>query len=205
MIINSDNQSFLFLDKFNNLLIRNINEYTILKYYNFNNERIILKIGKCEIIETYNDGIFNVSFENLSMQIRDPIELCKRINFNDEKYIIELLKNEKQEKFNTDFIIQALKCYYDHLKFNKDEILINNLFSVDLNGQAYYFHENEKKKLCIVANNLQKFEFNTILGKVEINFKTLEIIHKVLFLLNPNCQDLIFFNQLPKKIQDLIL
>ena len=138
------------------------------------------------------------------MQIRDKIELCKRIKFNDEKYIIELLKNEKQNEFNTNFLLQALNCYLDQLKFDQDEIIINGLFSVDKNAQAYYLDNNIKSRLCIVASNLQILEYNTILGKININSRTLEIIHKVLFLLNPNLNDSVFMNQLPKNIRDII-
>ena len=70
--------------------------------------------------------------------------ICKRIKFNDEKYIIELLKNEKQNEFNTNFLLQALNCYLDQLKFDQDEIIINGLFSVDKNAQAYYLDNNIK-------------------------------------------------------------
>lgn len=203
MLINSDNNSLLIL-KDQKLFIRNLNEYTILKYQEFNGNRIILKIGNTEIIETFNDGIFNVSYNNLSMQIRDPIELSKRIKFNDEKYIIELLLNEKSNEFNMDFIVTSLSNYFDNLKFTDTEIIINSLFSVDLNGQAYYYSNDKKLKLCIVASNLKSFDYKTQLGNIKIDFRTLEIIHKVLFLLSPNCHDTVFFNQLPIKIQDLI-
>jgi hypothetical protein len=204
MLINSDNNSLLIL-KDQKLIIRNLNEYTLLKYQEFNGNRIILKIGNTEIIETYNDGIFNVCYNDLSMQIRDPIELCKRIKFNDQKYIIELLINEKSNEFNMDFIVKSLSNYFDNLKFTDTEIIINSMFSVDLNGQAYYFFNDKKIKICIVASNLKTFDYKTQLGNIKIDFRTLEIIHKVLFLLFPNCKDLIFFRQLPKKIQDLIL
>ncbi len=205
MIVNSDNNSLLIIDK-NKLIIRNLNEYNIMKYQDFNGNRIIVKIGKCDIVETYNEGIFNVSFDKISMQIRDPNDLCKRIKFNDENYIIELLKNENKDKFNMDFLLKSLSGYHEFLKFTDHEIIINNMFSVDKNGQAYYFTDPKfKNKLCIVASNLKKLDYKTEIGNIIIDFRTLEIIHKVLFLISPNINDSIFINQLPIEIKKIIV
>lgn len=199
MIINSDNNSLLILQD-NKLIIRNLNEYTLLKYQDFNGKRIIVKIGNIEIIETFNEGIFNVIHRDISMQIRDKIELCKRIKLNDEKYIYELLLNEKSPEFNMEFLLKALKPFYDRLKFNENNIIVDNIFSVDKNGQAYFLDDDHFERLCIVASKLNTLKYNTDLGNIEINFKTLEIIHKVLFLLNPNLNDQVFIRQLPQKL-----
>ena len=42
------------------------------------------------------------------------------------------------------------------------------------------------------------------LGEVKINFKTMEIYTKVLFLLFPNLNDSVFINQLPANIKKYI-
>lgn len=203
MIINSDNNSLLILQD-NNLIIRNLNEYTLLKYQDFNGNRIILKIGNIEIIETFNEGIFNVIHKDISMQIRDKIELCKRIKLNDEKFIYELLLSEKSPEFNMEFLLKALNPFYNRLKFNNDLIIVDNLFCVDKNGQAYFIEKNENKKLCIVANNLKTLNYKTDLGDLQISFRTLEIIYKVLFLLHPNLKDNVFTRQLSEDILKII-
>lgn len=199
-IINSDNNSLLILNN-DKLIIRTLNEYNLLKYQDFKGNRIIVNIGKCEIVETFNEGIFNVKYENFSMQLRNKNEICKRIKANDENYIIELLKNEKKEEFNMEFLMIALKEYYNNLKFTDKEIIVNRFFSVDKNGQAYFLNENnQKQNLCIVATNLKNLNYKTDLGNIIIDYRTLEIIYKVLFLLNPNKSDMVFIRQLPNYI-----
>jgi hypothetical protein len=204
LIINSDYNSLL-IQKGSKLFIRNLNEYNILKHKDFDSNRINVTIGSVNIHETYNDGIFNITVtsENhneLKFQVHKTIDLCKHILFNDEKLLLKFLQGEKKTDINQQFLIKSLKGFYDNLKFTNDSIIINDLFKVDKNAQAYFLHEDKEKPLCIVAVNHEKFKMfdNIGLGDQEIDFKTMEILHKVLFLLIPNMQDSIFINQLPK-------
>jgi hypothetical protein len=211
MILNSDQNSLLIVDDNSKLLIRNLNEYTILKYKHYNGKRINLKIGNIQVIETYNDGIFNVIVTNenndqLKFQIHDKIEFCKRILFNDEKLIKDFINESKKDDINQQFLIKSLSAFFDKLKFLKDGIEINEIFKIDNNGQAYFKNNNNWNFLCIVAVNHKNFKYidDIGLGNIEIDFRTMEILHKTLFLLNPNLDDGIFMNQLPLKLKEIL-
>ncbi len=211
MIINSDQDSLLIIQE-SKLIIRNLNEYNILKYKDYNGKRIFVKIGNIDIQETYNNGIFNIIVskdgkEKLTFQEHNSIELCKRILFNDEKRLIEFFQKHKAKDIDQQFLIKSLQAFYKFLKFNNEGVIINKIFKVDKNGQAYFLKRKEWKRLCIVAENSKKFKMflDLGLGDQEVNFQTVEILHKVLFLLNPNCEDSIFMNQLPNEIKKEIV
>lgn len=211
MILDSDYQALTVLDDSGKIFIRNIDEYNLLKYRDFNGGRIILDLDKdTNITETFNNGIFNVSHKKYSMQIKDRIELAKRIMFcqanNTIEPIKELLLNKAKKEINETFLIASLSGYGDKIIFKDNKILIDDVFAVDKDGQAYFIIDNEFHRLCIVAGKIGQLshKLKHTLGKFEIDFRTMEIYNKVLFLLFPNVKDNVFMNQLPKNLKSLV-
>lgn len=191
------------------ILIRNIDEYNILKYQKFKGRRIIKRIDKdCKVTETFNEGIFNIVYKDTSMQLRDKIEIAKRLSYCIENKtsepIRQLLFDNIKDELKEDILIRWLYPFGSRLSINKDCIIIDDLFKVDMNAQAYYKGANGQfNRLCIVASKTGQLNkvLTHELGNIEIDFKTMEIYTKVLFLLFPNVKDRVFFNQLPANIQ----
>jgi len=212
MIIDNDYETLTVKDKDNKIKIRNIDEYNLMKYQDFDGDRIIVNLNKnCSVIETFDEGIFNIRFKNYRMQLRDKIEVCKRLKFAIETHndnpIKELLLDNVKDSLDKDFLIMVLKGYGERVKITDKEILIDEWFKVDMNGQAYFKNIHEEfKAVCIVANKTgqMNYKLKHELGKFDLSFKTLEIYFKVLFLLFPNKEDSVFMNQLPKKLKGII-
>lgn len=209
MIIDSD-YNLLTIQTFDNqILFRNIDEYNLLKYKDFNGQQIIIDLPDgVNIKETFEEGIFNVSYKDIAMQIRDKNDLAKRITFcrdnNTSEPIKELLLSKIESQIKDDVLINWLLPFSNRLTITKEHVLIDDCFKVDTNGQAYYKKPNgEFNRLCIVVGSsghiarLVKHD----LGELKIDFKTMEIYNKVLFLLFPNINDTVFFNQLPDELK----
>jgi len=210
MIIDSDYGTLTIKNDEGYILIRNIDEYNILKYGKFNGYRIIKDFpDNVNVTETFDEGIFNVSQGTIKLQIRDKNEMAKRINYcienNTSEPIKELLLESVSKSIQDDVLTMWLVPFGDKLSINKDEIIINNMFKVDMNGQAYYKDNNDSWQfLCIVASKTGQLNriINHSLGNVTIDFRTMEIYSKVLFLLFPNINDNVFYNQLPAHIKN---
>jgi len=208
-IIDNNYDTLTVLDKDQKLLIRSINDYTLLKYKDFNGERIHFKLGNVEVLETFNDGIFNVNVGENKLQTHNKIEMAKRIRFcvtnNTNEPIIELLKDELSEEMNKEFFVNMLKPFMNRVKILDDKaIIIDDIFKVDMNGQAHVkvSGKNGWKFICIVAGSPQfKHQLTHKLGTFKIDFRTTEIYFKVLFLLYPDLSDDVFFKQLPSNIK----
>lgn len=212
MIIDSDYNTLTIIDNKGLMNLRNLNDYTLMKYGQFGGNRIILKLGKdAEIVETYNEGIFNVRIKTLRTQLRDKEKICFCINHYLQNKDITPLKDLLRDKFQTSVDINLLNSflfrYDERLEYTNDAVIVDKRFKVDHMGQAYFYNRNVKEwiSLCIVASgNLNHvFEIHDkILGKFKSNYKTLEIISKVFFLLNPNISDKIFYNQLDQQTKE---
>ena len=205
MIINSDYKTLTILYN-NKIIFRQLNEYNLLKYDSFNGNRIMVKLNSnCEVLETFNNGIFNVKHGKTKMQLRDKNEIAKRLIFCMENKttnpIKELMLKNQAKTVNKDYLINALKPYYDKIKFTDESIIINDVFKVDNNGQAYKKSNSKWSSLCIVVSDFNHEIIKTDLGTLRINFKTLEILYKTLFLLFPNVKDTVFMNQLSTELK----
>ncbi len=185
-------------------------EYFLLKYLDFEGKRIFYQFNKNSWIqETYNEGIFNLVYKDASMQLRDAEKVVFCINFHRQnptsKHRLqpfeELFTKNFTEKLETDVLKSILKAFDHRLKFVNDGIEVDDRFSVDKNGQAYQKFDGIWRTICIVANTSQtndRFNIDTVIGNIEINAKSLEIIAKVMFLLKPNMKDSVFTSQLSK-------
>lgn len=210
MIIDNDYQTLTVKTNDNKILVRNIDEYNIMKYQDYKGDRIIKQLDKdTEVIETFNNGIFNIRYKTIKTQIRDRIEVCKRLRFCIENNTIEPIKELLQENINKeikqDWLKEVLKPFGDRIEFKGERIFIDNMFAVDENGQAYVNYKDDLRSLCIVASQTGKMNYlisHNLLGEVKINFRTMEIYLKVLFLLFPNTKDSVFMNQLPKEYKE---
>ncbi|NIU00393.1 MAG: hypothetical protein GWN01_05475 [Nitrosopumilaceae archaeon] len=207
MILDSDYNTLTIQKPDGEIIIRNIDEYNILKYKDFKGKRIIKKWKHGKVEETYNDGIFNVVYKDYAMQIRDKIEVCKRLKYAMENRTLEPIKDlllERTEKEIKDDILKRwLLPFLHRLRIDKNGVTVDDIFKVDMNGQAYKKDSGKWTHLCIVAsetgkiNNKVKHE----LGEIKIDFRTMEIYNKVLFLLFPNQKDTVFMNQLPGDVK----
>ena len=115
MIINSDYKTLTILYN-NKIIFRQLNEYNLLKYDSFNGNRIMVKLNSnCEVLETFNNGIFNVKHGKTKMQLRDKNEIAKRLIFCMENKttnpIKELMLKNQAKTVNKDYLINALKPF----------------------------------------------------------------------------------------------
>ena len=212
MIIEERSDQLVIMDKKGIVDTKPKTEYFILKHKDFNGNRIFFKFNdNCLIHETYNDGIFNCTYNKESMQIRQADKIAFCINwfrYNKDpktnlKPFEELFKSNFIETIQTDVLKNLLKNYDNRLDFLSDGIEIDKRFFVNKNGVAHSKKNNVYHFLCIVASGyLSNFDINSSIGNIEINCKTLEIIAKVLFLLNPNIKDKVFYEQLDPKLQE---
>lgn len=175
--------------------------YFELKYLKFNGERIIFTLGKYTITETYDDMIFNVAFVvDRTINTVDIIEkviqmrsvfadvICKSYMTDDVLSIDHIVDTHQNGATPREAIMSILSKYGDRIKETQMGFIIDNLFLVDTNGTAYELKNN--KTICIVASTAQ--------SKHEM------ILSKILFLLKPNLNDLIFTTQLkPSTLETL--
>ena len=204
MLINSDYNTLTLMDKTGKIYFRQINDYNLLKFVDFDSNRIMVKLNSnCEVIETFNNGIFNVKYGNIRLQLHNKQEIAKRLKYCMENKtttpIKELILDKQSDKVNRDYLINSLKPFYDKIKFTNDSIIVKDLFKVNNNGQAYKLNKTKWSFLCIVVNSFNDDKIKTDLGNIKINFKTQEILFKVLFLLFPNKLDSVFMNQLTQE------
>lgn len=204
MLINSDYNTLTLMDSKGKIYFRQINDYNLLKFVDFDSNRIMVKLNSnCEVIETFNNGIFNVKYGNIRLQLHNKQEIAKRLKYCMENKttepIKELILDKQSDKVNRDYLINSLKPFYDKIKFTNDSIIVKDLFKVNNNGQAYKLNKTKWSFLCIVVNSFNEDKIKTDLGNIKINFKTQEILFKVLFLLFPNKLDSVFMNQLTQE------
>jgi len=190
-------------------------EYFLLKYRDFDGDRIFYQFNNDSWIqETFNEGIFNCIYKNERMQLRSSNKICFCINFHKAnknsklglKPFEDLFKKNYAHKLEIDVIKSILKPFEHRLKYESDGIIIDKRFFVDKNAQANFKLDHSWESLCIVAYDVddQSFDVSSVIGDVEINSKSLEIIAKIMFLLKPNIRDNVFSSQIEKKNPDLL-
>lgn len=187
-------------------------EYFVLKFKDFDGDRIFYQFDKESWIqETYNDGIFNCVFKSERMQIRTANRIAFCINWHKNnknaklglKPFEELFKKNFVKYIQLDVLKSILKPFEHRIKYHDDGIEIDDRFFVNKNAQAHYKKQGIYESLCIVADGyLENFDVDSKIGDIEINAKTLEIVAKVMFLIKPDITDSVFFEQLPKELQE---
>lgn len=216
MLLETRTDQLIIMDSNGNIDTKPKTDYFLLKYKDFDGDRINYQFDKDSYIqETFNDGIFNCTFQKESMQIREADKIAFCINFHrlqikakDEirtKPFADLFKKNYVETIQLDVLKDFLKDYKHRLEFLNDGIEVDQRFFVNKVGQASVKKKGVYHNLCIVAEGyLGSFNYESKIGKIEINSKSLEIIAKVFFLLNPNLKDGVFINQLePETIEEI--
>jgi len=191
-------------------------EYFTLKYKEFNGERIYYQFDKNSYVqETYDIGIFNCVLNGVRTQLRNSERIAFAINWHKYsnvkskllriKPFEELFKKSYVKNIQSNVLESILKGFDNRLKFRKDGIEVDDRFFVDKQGQAFLLTKQKKwDELCIVAKGyLHDFDIASEMGNIEISSKSLEIVAKVFFLLNPNMKDKIFTDQVKNKNSEL--
>lgn len=212
MLLEDREDQIIIQDSNGNIDTKPKTEYFIMKYADFDGDRIFYQFNtESWIQETYNDGIFNLIYKNERMQLRDANKICFCINFHKFnknsvhafKPFEELFKKNYAEKLETDVLKSILKPFEHRLKFLNDGIEIDERFYINKNAQAHSKKNGIWESLCIVAYGVgsnDSFDIDSVIGNIEINSKSLQIIAKVMFLLKPNLTDSVFTSQLSKEI-----
>lgn len=193
-----------------------ITPYHILKYKHFDGNRIIYKLNEdMEIVETFNNGIFNIRIKEEWLQFREPDRIANIITKHREsgstEEFEEYFKREYADKYNLELIQDFVKCFGDRVKIKDHAFVVDGMFKVDDSGEAHVKLGNKTwKRVCIVAHEgknikLHSTMVNSPVGTVKLDSKGLTIISKIGFLLNPNLNDKTFLDQLPKKVHEILM
>jgi hypothetical protein len=205
MIINSSFNTLTIIDIDNIIKIRNLDEFNILKHRIFNGHRILIKYDENNSInETYDNEIFNLTFNGKTSQSSKYNEIARIINLinidKDLTHLQEFLILENISVINFNFLEKALKPFYKRIKFDDSSLIIDNMYKIKKDASAYQILENNQESyLCIVVKTCPEIEILNDYGKIKIDSRTREILFKAFFLLMPNLKDKIFYNQLTEK------
>jgi hypothetical protein len=192
--------------------------YFNLKVLENKNERIRFDspIEGIEVLETFNGMIFNISLNGKTITTRPNMADQVVQSFNDTNKLYDIFDRYNNQKYNMKLLEGILSKYKDRIKPDKKGFIIDDLFIVDRTGVCWIW-DKEKKQInrnhrtnlgsgavCIVVNKTQKLKLNSKEGLVEIDEMGYIILSKIEFLLNPNLQDNVFVDQLPKKHVDIL-
>ena len=183
--------------------------YNNLKYGKYDGNRIFYKFNdEAEVQETYDDRIFNCTYKEETMQVRNSEDICKAIN-NDNLDDYEIVFKETYYEIHKIELITDLvkRSYGERVKLrNDDTFVIDDRFMVDDKATAHYSKRGKNVKedtrwtfLCIVVKGRpRKKSIKTKIGLVELDAMLLHILAKINFLLYPNMNDTVFISQLPE-------
>ena len=192
--------------------------YAKLKYGQYQGNRIFYKFEDgIEIAETYDDRIFNCTFEGETLQIRDnhSSELAEVIKDQSRHNYIELYKKIYFEKHRTELLNDLMvESYGGRVVAQTDgSFVIDNVFMINSHGQAYFISSKRSKNpqwsnLCIVVEGrLQPQVIQTKVGAVEFDTTLLTIMYKIDYLISPTVKaetgeiNNTFMSQLPNWLQ----
>ena len=200
--------------------------YWNLKMEQFEGERLYWKFNdSVELQETYTNGIFNLFWGddviNIGLEYQD--EVADSIKTNDLKKLTKLYNAHKKNTYKKELIVNIISAYGERIKIEDMGFIIDDMFLVDRNRTAYQRKKpdpigpiNGKDKLergsgngvwkfiCIVAR-AQKRTLRLPEG-VDVIIDELDdtIIGKILFLLNPNIKDSVFWGQVSAENKEII-
>ena len=195
--------------------------YWQLRLKTFNNERIYHKFGRnVEIQETYNEGIFNLTIEGHTLNIRDVWrdDVARAILDGDEMQIKKIYAHHQGQGVQSKMVEALITQFPNRVEVKDEGFIIDGMFKIDRHGSASYRSNMKKFKadgqqkitsdwsfLCIVSKAVAKKKVKLPTGEtIEINPLDEQIIDKILFLLEPNMKDTIFTHQLPEEIKEIL-
>jgi len=190
--------------------------YNQVKYRNYKGNRIYYKFDNDSYVqETFDDGIFNSFMSGETIQIRDSVKICQsiqahKLNHQDTQYN-ELFKRLYFIEKKTELMKEMIDVFGDRArtKTNKDNAtlyIVDERFMVNDSGVSHYKDDTGHYKfLCTVAQgNLSKMTVQTKIGEIELGSTELTIMGKIGFLLAPDINDGVFFEQLTPKMKDVL-
>lgn len=192
--------------------------YFNLKIMENKNERIRFDspIEGIEVLETFNGMIFNISLNGKTITTRPNMADEVVQSFNDTNKLYDIFDRYNTQKYNMKLLEGVLSKYKDRIKTNKKGFIIDEIFLVDRTGVCWIWDKEKgdvnkshrtnlgSGAVCIVVDKTQKLRLNSKDGLVEIDEMGYIILSKIEFLLNPNLEDNVFMNQLPKKHVDIL-
>ncbi|MCL4436334.1 MAG: hypothetical protein M1503_03090 [Thaumarchaeota archaeon] len=191
--------------------------YTVLKHKYFQGKRIIYAFNnsEMELVETYDDGIFNAYLKSAHLQIRKRDQVAEVIlnhhDTGDTTHYERLFGQEYAEQNRLDLLKHLLLEYRQRVRFSSsgNQFEVDSFFSVDQHGNAHVRDDPSKpagwRNLCLVAQGqLTPRYVETPIGPVQLDEKGLTILAKVLFLLNPNLEDQVFTRQISEKLRRML-
>jgi hypothetical protein len=186
--------------------------YSQLKYKVYNGNRIFYDFGDgLKIQETYDDRIFNCYIGEAVINIRNGKKIAEFI-IDENKSGYELfVKEHYLEQHRTELLDKIIATYNNRVVKVKDGYVVDDMFKVDNKGTSYYLTgvdtlNSNWKFLCTVAQgNIRKMSIDSEVGLLELDTTCMTILAKIGFFCNPNVHDNVFMNQLPQKIQKLLV
>ena len=162
-----------------------------------------------KIHETYNDKIFNLMFNDVVIQSRqeEANKVCKFILNDDIDYYLEYC-HSRYQVINCQDIVKKLLCIYnDRIDYTKRGIIIDKIFKVGYDGSAHVkIYGSKWKSLCLVADGyIRDKQIDTAIGRVNMSRTLQTILAKIGFCLKPDDKDRVFMQQLPNKLQRVII
>ncbi len=183
--------------------------YSQLKYKTYNGNRIFYDFGDgLKIQETYDDRIFNCYIGEAVINIRNGKKIAEYI-IDENKSGYELfVKEHYLEQHRTELLDKIIATYNDRVVKVKDGYVVDDIFKVDNKGTSYCKSGElgNWKFLCTVAQgNIRKMSIDSEVGLLELDTTCMTILAKIGFFCNPNVHDKVFMDQLPQKIQKLLV
>ena len=195
--------------------------YYSLKYFTYDNRRIAYTFSdKSFVQETFDARIFNCWFDGKRIQLRQ--DLSEKLATTISHHMMYGNIKEYQELFNEAYVEEPdwymLNNYLKNIEGvvrTKERFIIYDEFKIDYKGNAWvrndgrYVNSNEEEwfSLCIVMQGSKHsykaeaaFLPNEYGNMEEVNSLTMTIISKIMFLLNPNLEDVAFTGQLSKSL-----
>ena len=186
--------------------------YSQLKYKTYNGNRIFYDFGDgFKIQETYDNGIFNCYIGEAVLNIRDGKKIAEFVLDKNKSGYEKFIKEHYIEQHRTELLDKVIATFDDRVTKVKDGYVVDDMFKVDNKGTSYFATgmgtlDDTWKFLCTVAQgNIRKMSIDSEVGLLELDTTCMTILAKIGFFCNPNVHDSVFMNQLPQKIQKLLV
>lgn len=194
---------FIVMDK-GKVITLTKDDYIDLKLKHYNGKRIFYEFSDgVKIQETYDDRIFNCYYDDVVLNIRDGNKIAQFIKDKNESGYIEYFKEVYLSNHREELLDSIIDTFGDRIRKVRSGYIIDDIFKVDKKGTSYFKTGlNNWKFLCTVAQGtIRKITVPTKIGLLELDSTCMTIVAKIGFFCNPNVEDSVFMNQLPKELQ----
>ena len=190
--------------------------YSQLKYKTYNGNRIFYDFGDgFKIQETYDDRIFNCYINEVVINIRDGKKIAEFVLDKNKSGYEDYVKEHYLEQHRTELLDKIIATYNDRVVKVKDGYVVDDIFKVDNKGTSYCKsgvvklpsakHGNWKFLCTVAQGNIRKMSIDSEVGLLELDTTCMTVLAKIGFFCNPNVHDKVFMDQLPQKIQKLLV